>query len=425
MKPGNCQFENQMKNTIILHLDVNSYFATMEQQANPQLRGRPIGVAGKGPGERTVIAGASMEAKKFGLYSGISTWEAKRLCPSLIIVPANYDRYIFTSRRIFAALERFSPTVDIFSIDEAWLDLTYLNDRGGWAEAIKLAEEMKLLIRHQIGEWVTCSIGISYGKILAKLASEMVKPDGLTVIRPEDFPKIALITPVEDICGIGHRLTPRLNQLGIRTVAELGRASPIQLITVFGQYRGQWLNRIGNGQDDGLVHSWRGLSQEKSVGHSYTVPKDLTAEEDVWRILLWLSERVGARLRLRGLLGRTVSVYLRFDDRTGWGQRLTEPEYLNDGLTIFHLGKRLLERLAAIKPVRLIAITVSDLVRQTELTRPLLPERQRLDRLIKAVDQVNHRYGQLVIFPAQLAPIKSRLFNLPDGRTGRHFAPTN
>ncbi len=406
---------------IVLHLDVNSYFATMEQQANPNLRGRPVGVAGKGRGERTVIAGASIEAKKFGLYSGISTWEAKRLCPRLIIVPANYDRYIFTSKRIFTIMERFSPTIDIFSIDEAFMTLP---EEFGYAGAVEIALQIKALIYRQIGSWVTCSIGISYGRTLAKLASERQKPNGLTVIRPEDFAKIAQETPVEEICGIGYRLTPRLNQLGIRTVAELGRASPVQLISVFGQSCGSWLHQIGNGQDTGSIRSWRQLAQEKSIGHSYTVPRDLNTEEDVRRILLWLSERVGARLRRQGLLGRTISLYLRCADRDSWGQRQSEKIYFSDGLVIYRLARQLLERFHSPSPIRLLGVTVSDLVKQTEISQPLFEDDRRRLALIEAVDRVNRRWGKLVVFRAPLAGIKSRIFSLPDGRTGRHYAPT-
>ncbi|MCR4307235.1 MAG: DNA polymerase IV, partial [Candidatus Berkelbacteria bacterium] len=378
----------------ILHMDMNSYFATLEQQAHPNLRGKPIGVAGKGKGERTVICAASIEAKKFGLKSGMSTWEALRLCPQLIVIPATYDRYSFTSKRIFDLMERFGPKVDIFSIDEAFLEL---DSDIGWEDASIIAKRIKHLIHQEIGEWVSVSIGISYGKTLAKLASEMQKPDGLTIIRPEDFSRIAEITPIEELCGVGFRLRPRLNRMGITTIAELGRMPKDMLVTVFGDHTGSWLHQIGNGQDSNIIHSWRSLPQEKSIGHSYTLPHNISNMSDVKKVLLLLSERVGVRLRARNLVGKTISTYLRFEDGSIWGERHTQKEYLLDGYQIYQAGERLLNGLRQSKPVRLVAITVSDLVSQYEATSPLFTTTQANEQLVFAVDKINNRYGEWTV----------------------------
>ncbi|MDP3992602.1 MAG: DNA polymerase IV [bacterium] len=404
----------------ILHIDANSYFATLEQQAHPNLRGKPIGVAGKGKGERTVICAASIEAKKFGLKSGMSTWEALRLCPQLIIIPATYDRYSFTSKRIFDLLERFGPKVDVFSIDEAFLEL---DSDIGWDDARIIAKRIKALIRTEIGEWVSVSIGISYGKTLAKLASEMQKPDGLTVIRPEDFQKIAAVTPIEELCGIGFRLRPRLNRMGINTIADLGRMPRDMLRAVFGDHTGSWLHQIGNGQDSSIIHSWRSLPQEKSIGHSYTLPHNISNMADVKKVLLLLSERVGVRLRAKHLVGRTVLAYLRFEDGSGWGERHTQKEYLLDGYQIYQAGERLLNGLRQTKPVRLVAITVSDLVSQYEATSPLFEATQATEDLAVAVDKINNRYGEWTVHRGLIHKIRQRIFNLPDGRDKRKFVP--
>lgn len=409
-----------MSESKVLHVDMDSYFAKLEQQAYPNLRGRPIGVAGKGSGERTVVTAASNEAKKFGVRSGMSSWEAKRLCPELLIVPASYDRYIFTSKRIFALLERVSPTVDVFSIDEAFAKL---DPATSWTEAITLARQFKHLVRQYIGEWVTCSIGISYGKVLAKLASEQQKPNGLVVIRPEDFPRIAARTPIEELCGIGYRLRPRLNQLGIATIKELGEAPRPLLIKIFGEYTGAWLHNIGNGQDQNILRSFRKLPQEKSVGHSYTLPRDIHSLEDAKRTLLLLSERVGVRLRRKGLIGRSVSVYVRFHDRAGWGQSATQQEYIHDGYDIYQAGIRLLHGLVSPPPIRLLAIAISDLVQQIEVTQPLFTGQKDYENLIESLDQINSRYGEFTVFRGSLATLKRRIHNLPDGRNKRIYLP--
>ncbi len=405
---------------LIMHLDVNSYFASMEQQAYPSLRGKPVGVAGKGRGERTVVVGASIEAKKYGLYSGISSWEAQKLCPQIILVPADYDRYIFTSRRIFALLERFSPVVDVFSIDEAFIEFPNSVD---WLLAEKMALQMKKLIRTQIGDWLTVSIGIAAGRTLAKLGSELQKPDGLVTIRPDNFQALAERIPVEKLCGIGWRIRPRLNQLGIFTIADLGAAPRTLLIKTFGEFTGGWLHRIGNGIDDGVLHSFRDLPQEKSVGHSYTLPRDVISLEDAKKVLLLLAERVGVRLRRKGLIGRTVSIYIRFNDRGGWGERHSQKEFIFDGYQIYQAGVRLLHNLQPTKPIRLVAITISDLAKQTEATRPLFRSYQKQEQLVTAVDRVNRRYGEFTVHRAVLAKIKSRIFNLPDGRVKRLYVP--
>lgn len=384
------------------------------------MRGKPIGVAGKGRGERTVVTGASIEAKKFGIESGMSTWEALRICPELIIVPANYDRYIFTSKRIFALLERFGPRVDIFSIDEAFIDL---GGRGDWDDAIKMAQQMKKLIRRQIGEWVTCSIGISYGKTIAKLASEMKKPDGLTVIKPEDFAAIAAQTPIEKLCGIGFRLQPRLNQMGVRTIADLADVPKNMLTETFGDYTGSWLHNISNGSDDNVLRSFRDLPQEKSIGHTYTLPRDIADSADVKKVLLLLAERVGVRLRRKGLIGKTISIYLRFFDRTGWSQQATQKEYLLDGYQIYKAGERLFDLIPFPKAVRLVGISITDLVQQVEITKPLFLEDRHYESLIRAVDKINHKYGEWTVHRGVIYKIKQRIFNLPDGRSKRLYLP--
>lgn len=405
---------------IILHLDMNSYYATLEQQAYPNLRGKPIGVAGKGRGERTVMVGASIEAKRLGVKGAMSTWEAKKICPQIIIIPANYDRYIFTSQRIFSLLERFSPQVEVFSIDEAFI---HLPNHASWEDAVSIATQMKQLIKRQIGEWVTCSIGISYGKTIAKLASEMQKPDGLTVIKPEDFPAIAEKTPIEELCGIGGRLGPRLNQLGVMTIAQLGQMPKDMLTKVFGDFTGSWMSNIGQGIDDNRVRSFRDLPQEKSIGHSYTLPRDLRSYEDVRSVLLLLCERVGVRLRRKGLMSRSVSVYFRFDDHTGWGTQHRNREYILDGLQIHQAASNLFSEIPFFKPVRLIAVTVGELAKQVEVTKPLFLEQQHYEKLVEAVDKINARYGEFTVCRSSLINLRQRIFKLPDGRHKQLYIP--
>lgn len=307
--------KNVTRRRVILHIDMNSYYATLEQQAHPNLRNKPIGIIGKGGGEKTLVIGASIEAKKQGVVGPMTTWEAKNICPNLIIVPANYDRYVFTSRRIFSIIERFSSDIEIFSIDEAFI---MLSDKDTWDSAVLVAKQIKKLIKDQVGDWVSCSVGISYGKILAKLASELQKPDGLTVISDESFQEIAKQTPIKDISGIGPRLTFRLQRLGVDKLIDLQKLSLDILVKTFGRSLGSWMKDIAHGIDNSKPQSYRNLSIEKTISHSYTLPKEITDIEDLKSIIMILCERLAFQMRQKKVIPRSIYLYLRFGDNSSW-----------------------------------------------------------------------------------------------------------
>src|SRR5512140_889087 len=183
----------------IMHIDMNACFASVEQQANPELRGKPIAVIGRG---RTVVTTASYEARAFGVKTGMNTWQARQACPQVIFVIGDNRKYTHTSAEIMEMIHDYTPLVEVFSIDEAWLDVTHSLSLFGSAENI--AHLLKARIRHRFG--ITCSIGIAPNKLLAKLASEMKKPDGLTIIPPAEVSRILEQMPVKELCGIGRKL---------------------------------------------------------------------------------------------------------------------------------------------------------------------------------------------------------------------------
>jgi len=401
----------------IIHLDMNSYFATVEQQSNPFLRGKPVCVAGKGSGERTVCAAASTEAKKFGIKSGFGIWEAKKLCPKIIVVPADYAKYQYISQKVFKILESYTPQVEVFSIDEAFADISHaVKD---FLDAAPIAMEIKGRIQEEIGEYLKCSIGIAPNKLLAKLASEMVKPDGLTIIKKNDIDKILVKTPIEDFCGIGFRLKKRLNNLGVQTAKELGEFPLKSLIHLFGPHLGNLLHNMGQGRDDSEVLPYYQMPEEKSFGHSYTLPRDLTDTAEVKKVLLKLSEKVGRRLRKAGFMGRTFHLYVRFFDLSGYGQRMTLRAYINDGYQIYKIGERLLERYRPRKPIRMIGISVTNILHTSQISLPLLPEDIREEKVLAALDKINDKYGEFTVFRGALVEVKDRIENIPDGRNKR------
>ena len=213
-----------MNHRTVMHIDMNSFFASVEQAANPNLKGKPIIVTGSQ--QRTVVLTASYEARKFGVKTGMMLHEAKRLCPALIMVPADNRKYTHTSSQIMKMMQDYTPEVEVFSIDEAWLDVTH--SLGIFGSAENIAYQIKSRIRHQFD--ITCSIGIAPNKLLARLASEMQKPDGLTIITPEDVSRILETMPIKELCGIGKKTERQLNLMGIRTCGELGRCDEQRLV---------------------------------------------------------------------------------------------------------------------------------------------------------------------------------------------------
>lgn len=412
---------------IVLHIDMNSYFATAEQQANPFLRGKPICVAGKGSSdpsrrgraeaERTVCCAASIEAKKFGIKSGFPVWEAQRLCPSIQIVPADYAKYEFISRRFIEILENYSPLVEIFSIDEAFLDLS---DRcQTLEEAIPIAQEIKSRLREEVGDYLTCSVGVAPNKLLAKLASEMVKPDGLVVIRPTEIQKILEKTPIEDLCGIGPRLTQKLNLLNINFVWELGNYPLEKLQKFFGPHQGKLLKMFGAGLDPSPVIPFYDLPNEKSFGHSYTLPRNLTDLVQIKKVLLKLSEKVGRRARHARMIGRTICFYVRFFDFTSAGRMLTYNRFSNDGQEIFKRAAQILDQIGTQKPVRLVGVSLTNLKKISQTSGPILAQDQTREKIVKTLDKINDKYGEFTIFQGALTHIKDKIQEIPDGRRKR------
>jgi DNA polymerase IV len=377
---------------IILHIDMNAYFASVEQQSNPELRGKPIAVVGAG--HRTVIVTCSYEARARGVKTGMAIWEGKRNCPELIIVTANNRRYTDTARRITAMMREYTPLVEVFSIDEAFMDVTGSLALFGTPENI--AYRLKASIRHQFG--LTCSIGIAPNKLLAKLASEMQKPDGLTIITPDKVAAVMERTPIEDLCGIGSKTMRQLNLLGIRTCGQLGRY-PVEILRRKFGVVGEYLHRMGQGLDDSPVVPDEEAAPVKSVGHSMTLPRDINSREEILRYLLQLSEMVGRRARRYGVAGRTVGLYIRFADfDTSVNKQHTLHEPINLTDDIYRAVVAILDTLELPQPVRLLGVRIANLRHQGELQLPLFPRERRKVLATAAMDAVNARFGDAVTF---------------------------
>jgi DNA polymerase-4 len=377
----------------ILHVDMNAYFASVEQAANPGLRGKPIAVGGGAGGKRSVVAACSYEAKARGVKNAMPAWEALKICPDLIMVAGDMNKYIYTSSRIMTMLRGYTPQVEVFSIDEAFLDVTETAGRFGGPVAI--AKKVKRWIRETFR--LTCSIGIGPNKLLAKLAGELKKPDGLNELWPTDIPGKIENIKVSELCGVGRKLEEYLGQMGIKTFGDLNRTPRAKLVKRFSAAWGDHLWQMGQGQDDSPVLPSSYEEAAKSMGHSYTLPKFTTDQAEVKGYLLRLAEQVGRRLRKEHCKGNVVHVSLGFGGYKFWGKQRKVEDYLDDGYEIYRVGERIMEEAARIgEGVRFIGVTVSGLIHHLDQVS-LLSQKEDNKKILKAVDAINDRYGEFTV----------------------------
>jgi DNA polymerase-4 len=368
---------------IILCVDMDAFFASVEQQANPGLRGRPIAVIGSGG--RTVVTTRSYEARKFGVKTGMNVYEAKKACPHLICVVGDNEKYTHTCRELQKIYLHFTPEVEAYSIDEAFLDITTTHHLFGGPEAV--GRSIKDQIKEQFG--ITCTAGIAPNILIAKLASDIAKPDGLKRVKPDEVEPLLRNLPLKELWGIGSGLAEKLGTFGIRTCGELGRAPVSLLRNKFG-IMGEHLKAMGLGQCNRPLSVHEG--DPKSIGHSMTFPKDLSERKDIEAEMLKLSEMVGRRARRYGFIGRKVTLIVRYPDFETFSKQTTLFDYTNSTHEIYNNALDILNSSRLEKNVRLLGVSLSSLLRDSG--QMLLFEEQRKEKaLLQAIDAVNDKYG--------------------------------
>lgn len=386
---------------IIFHLDMDSYFASVEQQCNPRLRGLPIGITGK-PTERTIIVTASREGKRYGLKAGMPVWEAQKLCPRLLLVPGDGTRYMATTQRFLDILKRYTPLIEVSSIDEVYMDVTQeAPNHGG---PILMAQSIQRAFHQELGTYITATIGIADNKAFAKLIGKRFKPNGIGWLDPEELPALLEETLVAEICGIGRRIERRLQRLGVRTLADLGRCPLSYLEQEFGIY-GQFCKAVGLGQDPTPVVPYTVLPPPKSVGHSRTLPPDMRPRSLALTVLRGLCDLVAGRLRKYGFMARTVHCGFSREVMGGHhSKQVTLPAPSDDGAALFEACCRILSQIP-VQPDSMarVHVSVSTLVPEKEVPVPLLEEDQKRRRLNRAVDLIQTRFGQDTIQVAAAA----------------------
>ncbi len=417
---------------VILHIDFNSYFATVEQQANPKLRGKPVGVTGGDRMTRTVLGAASSEAKKFGVKTGMTIPEALKLCPQIILVKGDSDKYLSTTQKFLNILKDYTPYLEIFSIDEVFIEIVQndserlnkpdfqnsgssdLSDTQSILSFLKTAQDIKDRIKKEIGDYITCSIGISYNKLMAKLAGSLYKPDGLVVIADEKAAsRILDQVELDEICGIGPRIKRRLNNMGIFNFKHLRQAPLEALVASFKSY-GQTLFNMARGIDNSPIVPFYAKEEVKSVGHRHTLSYDTADIKEIKQILLKLTELIAQRLRAKKLVGKTVNLWFRYAFNlpshmesgkvfVGDGMQTTVI-YTNDGLEIFKAAWGLFLRLwdpssgpTGSGQVRMIGVSVSNLKPTIPQNLKLFKEDKRVEIINKTLDYINNRYGNFTL----------------------------
>jgi len=388
---------------IILHIDFNSYFASVEQQANPRLREKPIGVTGGDRMKRTVIGAASVEAKTYGVRTGMQLWEAKKLCPEIILVPGDSDKYLEVTKRFLNILKDYSPYLEIFSIDEVFLEVESLVTRVESQEKdtldsrlLTLAATIKSRIRIEIGEVITCSIGISYNKLMAKLAGSLQKPDGLVII-PDQQRAIEVLDRVEldAVCGIGFRIKKRLFSMGVTDFKKLRSVPQSALLASFKSY-GQTLYNISRGIDNSPIVPFYEKEEVKSIGHRHTISHDTNDLVEVKQIALQLTELIARKLRAKKLVGRTVSCWFRYGDFEGGGMQTTIMD-TDDGLDIYKAAWKIFNQGWDGNPIRMVGVSISNLKPQTPQNLSFLEEIHQREVITKALDKINDKYGEFIL----------------------------
>jgi DNA polymerase-4 len=363
---------------------MDAFFAAVEQREDPSLRGKPLLIGHDGP--RGVVATASYEARPFGCHSAQPMSVAKRLCPHAIVLPGRMHLYRQVSDQVFAILGDYSPAVEPLSIDEAFVDLTGTERLHGPAEDV--ARRIKQRIKGELR--LTASVGLAPNKYLAKLASDMNKPNGLTVIRPEDVDRILPPLPVTKIWGVGRATDERMRTYGIRTIGDLRKKSDAWLREFFGSEAERYY-RLSRGLDERPVV---GDSDAKSIGHEQTFEADVARRDDVLEVVLDQAEQVGARLRRHGLRARGVSLKIRFGDFQTITRSATFPRPTDATADLWDAAKGLFEQWP-FQPVRLIGVTAERLIAgQGQLDLFKDPEHERQRKVDAVADRINARFGK-------------------------------
>ena len=382
------------KGRVILHVDMNSFYASVEMAYDPALKGMPLAIAGNPEERRGVIVTCSYEARKFGVKTTMAVWEAKKLCPNLIVKKPNFERYRAASKGMFDILQQYSHLVEPVSIDEGYVDITESYELG---TPLEIAHHIQKQIMRELD--LPCSIGIAPNRFLAKTASDMKKPLGITVLRKRDVPKILWPLKVIHMHGIGKKTAEKLNKVGIFTIGDLGKANEIQLKALLG-INGLRLKERANGIDPRPVDP-EAAAEFKSIGNSTTLPRDVSNQQELLGILEHLSEKVSLRMKRKKVFATSIGVTIRYKDRhtITRSKKLLNP--ISSKEEIFHESKELFLKNWNGEYIRLLGVTASDLVEKDHAVKQLdlfsYEKDAAKEPLLDTIEHLRKKYGETII----------------------------
>ena len=386
----------------ILHCDCNNFFASVELLKYPELRDRPVAVAGDPEGRHGIILAKNMPAKRRGVQTAETIWQARKKCPDLVLLPPHHDEYEAMSRRVNAIYCSVTDQVEPFSVDESWLDVTGSQRLFGDGKAI--ADELRRRVREELG--ITISVGVSDNKTWAKLGSDYKKPDATTVITRENVANILHPLPIGDMLFVGHSAAEVLRRHGVMTIGALAAAPRESLVKWLGK-QGESLWAMVNGLDASPVRRWGEGEPVKSVGNGMTYSHDLVGEE-AWKAgLMPLCDSVGSRLRAQGLKCRTITVQIKDPAFKVISRQKTLPMPTSLTKVIFREAYAILQQCwRTDAPIRLLTVTASGLCQADEAAAAQLsflaemqPDDPRQTRIEQAMDDVRRRFGRNAISP--------------------------
>lgn len=390
------------KDRAILHSDLNSFYASVETMLNPTLRDKAIAVCGSTEDRHGIVLAKSEKAKKAGIKTGMVNWEARQKCPGLIMVPPQYEQYLKYSRLTREIYQRYTDQVEPYGMDECWLDVT--GSLGVCGSALSIAEEIRRTTREELG--LTVSIGVSYNKIFAKLGSDMKKPDAITVINRCDYQDKVWPLPVSDLFYVGRATDKKLARYGIRTIGELARAPRDFLKSTLGK-NGEMLWFFANGEDLSRVMPNDFQSPVKSIGHGTTCISDLETNDEVWKVMLHLTQDISHRLRVHDMKANGVQITVKDNTLSYRQYQMQLPMATQSPMEIASAARHLFENnydwhtFVRAVTVRAINLEPKFMPQQLMLFDDAA-RRARLEQLDDTIEIIRGRFGKWSIYSAPL-----------------------
>ena len=381
---------------VILHSDLNNFFASAELLSHPELVDLPVAVVGDPKLRHGIVLSKNYKAKAYGVQTAEPMWQAKNKCPSIVFLPAHYELYEKYSKLVHRIYLDYTDMIEPFGIDECWLDVTGSISLFGSGE--RIADDIRRRVREELG--LTVSIGVSFNKVFAKLGSDMKKPDATTVISADDFREKIWSLPASDMLFVGRKTAEKLRRCCLKTIGDVARCSPDFLKSIFGK-NGLTLHNFANGNDNSRVAFYGEKAPPKSIGNSTTPPRDLVNDGDIDIVLYQLCESVSQRMRAEGVVCQRVQLYVRYKDLCSV-ERQTTLDYPNRTVrSLYESARMLMKKHDLVRaPIRALGIRGSELVRSFDEQLSFLPEISRVQRaeeMDSTVDLLRQRFGKNAI----------------------------